>query len=175
MLIYFFNSIEKEMAGRFISVNNFIDSIKPLLNNTKFVNIYFDDWVESQFYKGEWNVKFIGFATINMNNECEIIRYYDIHKYLPEAEYIKFKENKDKNMKELPYVRSLFKLVIEVEETEYKNIKYHKSWLKSCDQKLLNKLKRNMSEDRIQIVSEAAEKCEIFVEDIDFDLSEEEY
>ena len=43
---------------RWCSINEFMESIKELLNDSLAVNVYFDDWDKNKY---GWSVKVIGF------------------------------------------------------------------------------------------------------------------
>lgn len=163
-------------SEKFIGINKFCDSIKELTNGYCQIGIYFNDWIESKFYKGQYNIKPIGFTLTNSEGKVSYVRFYEIHKYLPEMEFIKFNENKYRKLDS--NVKTLFRLIINVEETRSKdsvqgssshNFVYHKSKIIKGDDKLTKKLLDNLSEDRIRIVNEAAAT----IED-DFEVYDEE-
>lgn len=157
-------------SEKFIGINKFCDSIKELTNGYCQIGIYFNDWIESKYYKGQYNIKPIGFTLTNSEGKVSYVRFYEIHKYLPEMEFIKFNENKYRKIAAVEgHVKTLFRLIINVEETKSNNIVYHKSKIIKGDDKLTKKLLDNLSEDRIRIVNEAAS----VIED-DFEIYEEE-
>lgn len=157
-------------SEKFIGINKFCDSIKELTNGYCQIGIYFNDWIESKYYKGQYNIKPIGFTLTNSEGKVSYVRFYEIHKYLPEMEFIKFNENKYRKIAAVEgHVKTLFRLIINVEETKSNNIVYHKSKIIKGDDKLTKKLLDNLSEDRIRIVNEAASA----IED-DFEIYEEE-
>lgn len=178
-------------SEKFIGINKFCDSIKELTNGygtTSLsskgafcqIGIYFNDWIESKYYKGQYNVKPIGFTLTNSEGKVSYVRYYEIHKYLPEMEFVKFNENKDRKIDATrgSMVKTLFRLIINVEETRSNNMArrasdgvlvYHRSKIIKSDDKITKKLLDNLSEDRIRIVNEAAE----MIED-DFEVYEDE-
>lgn len=149
-------------SEKFIGINKFCDSIKELTNGYCQIGIYFNDWIESKFYKGQYNIKPIGFTLTNSEGKVSYVRFYEIHKYLPEMEFIKFNENKYRKLDAKAQganeclVKSLFRLIINVEETRSNNFVYHKSKIIKGDDKLTKKLLDNLSEDRIRIVNESA-------------------
>ena len=161
-------------SEKFIGINKFCDSIKELTNGYCQIGIYFNDWIESRYYKGQYNIKPIGFTLTNSEGKVSYVRFYEIHKYLPEMKFIKFNENKyrklDANViSSESLTKSLFRLIINVEETRSNNFVYHKSKIIKGDDKLTKKLLDNLSEDRIRIVNEAAAT----IED-DFEVYDEE-
>ena len=164
------------MSGkRWVSVNEFMESISELLNDAVAINVYFDDWRESKY---NWSVKVIGFSIIDKAMKAKAIRYYDVHKLIPEMEYIQFKANKDRNMKEInkDYQKKLCKLIIHTEKTPYKdNHYYHRSLIKVVEnEKLYRKLLKEMSEDKVKFTNELAENANIKTEeDLDLDIDEE--
>ena len=164
------------MSGkRWVSVNEFMESISDLLNDAVAINVYFDDWKESKY---GWNVKVIGFSIIDKAMKAKAIRYYDVHKLIPEMEYIQFKGSKDRNMKEInkDYQKKLCKLIIHTEKTLYKdNHYYHRSLIKVVEnEKLYRKLLKEMSEDKVKFTNELAENANIKAEeDLDLDIDEE--
>lgn len=154
-------------SEKFIGINKFCDSIKELTNGYCQIGIYFNDWIESKFYKGQYNIKPIGFTLTNSEGKVSYVRFYEIHKYLPDMEFIKFNENKYRKIDS--NVKTLFRLIINVEETKNGDLVYHKSKIIKGDDKLTKKLLDNLSEDRIRIVNEAAAT----IED-DFEVFDEE-
>ena len=154
-------------SERFIGINKFCDSIKELTNGCCQIGIYFNEWVESKYYKGQYNVKPIGFTLTDSKGKVSYVRYYEVHKYLPEMEFVKFNENKDRKIDSM--VKTLFRLIVNVEETQSNNIVYHRSKIIKGNDKITKKLLDNLSEDRIRIINEAAE----MIED-DFEVYEEE-
>ena len=164
------------MSGkRWVSVNEFMESISDLLNDAVAINVYFDDWRESKY---GWNVKVIGFSIIDKAMKAKAIRYYDVHKLIPEMQYIEFKGSKDRNMKEIIkyYQKKLCKLIIHTEKTPYKGDHYyHRSLIKVVEnEKLYRKLLKEMSEDKVKYTNELAENANIKTEeDLDLDIDEE--
>ena len=164
------------MSGkRWVSVNEFMESISELLNDAVAVNVYFDDWRESKY---NWNVKVIGFSIIDKAMKAKAIRYYDVHKLIPEMEFIQFKPNKDRNMKEVnkDNQKKLCKLIIHTEKTPFKGDHYyHRSFIKVVEnEKLYRKLLKEMSEDKVKYTNELAENANIKAEeDLDLDIDEE--
>ena len=164
------------MSGkRLVSVNEFMESISDLLNDAVAINVYFDDWRESKY---GWNVKVIGFSIIDKAMKAKAIRYYDVHKLIPEMQYIQFKANKERNMKEInkDYQKKLCKLIIHTEKTQYKGDHYyHRSFIKVVEnEKLYHKLLKEMSEDKVKFTNELAENANIKTEeDLDLDIDEE--
>ena len=163
------------MSGkRWVSINEFMESISDLLNDAVAVNVYFDDWRESKY---NWSVKVIGFSIIDKAMKAKAIRYYDVHKLIPEMEYIQFKGSKDRNMKEInkDYQKKLCKLIIYTEKTAFKeDLYYHRSIVKVVDnKKLYDKLNKEMIEDKIKYDDELADKTNVKTEDDILDLDEE--
>ena len=164
------------MSGkRWVSVNEFMESISDLLNDAVAINVYFDDWRESKY---GWNVKVIGFSIIDKTMKAKAIRYYDVHKLIPEMQYIQFKANKERNMKEInkDYQKKLCKLIIHTEKTPFKGDHYyHHSFIKVVEnEKLYRKLLKEMSEDKVKYINELAENANIKAEeDLDIDIDEE--
>ena len=162
-------------SEKFIGINKFCDSIKELTKGYCQIGIYFNDWIESKYYKGQYNIKPIGFTLTNTEGKVSYVRFYEIHKYLPEMEFIRFNENKYRKISSEAQgaagkaLKTLFRLIINVEETTSNNFVYHKSKIIKGDDKLTKKLLDNLSEDRIRIVNEAAS----VIED-DFEIYEEE-
>ena len=164
------------MSGkRWVSVNEFMESISELLNDAVAINVYFDDWRESKY---GWNVTVIGFSIIDKAMKAKAIRYYDVHKLIPEMQYIQFKANKERNMKEInkDYQKKLCKLIIHTEKTPFKGDHYyHRSFIKVVEnEKLYCKFLKEMSEDKVKFTNELAENANIKAEeDLDLDLDEE--
>lgn len=149
-------------AKRWYSINQFMDGISNLLGEgVSYVNVYFDDWTQTKF---NWSVKPIGFAVI-YQHEVKKLSYYDVHKAIPEMEFIQFKESKDKKMSELGNARKLFKLVIKREEDEYKGFPFHKSSIKEANQSIYKRVQKDYDSDRMKYLNELADKCPDEVED----------
>ena len=152
-----------------------MESISELLNDAVAVNVYFDDWNEHKF---GWSVNVIGFSIIDEAKKVNPIRYYDVHKLIPEMEFIQFKPNKDRNMKEVnkDNQKKLCKLIIHTEKTPFKDgLYYHRSFVKVVEnEKLHRKLLKEMSEDKVKYTNELAENANIKTEeDLDLDIDEE--
>ena len=155
---------------RFIGVNKFCDAIQELTQNHLQIGVYFTDYTRSKFYNNEICIKPIGFYLVNSEMKTKYLRYYDVHKYLPNMEYIKFKENcnrklDDSNKEE----RSLHRLIIVVEESVANDIKYHQSKIVDCNSDKLESIVEKYKEDRKKIITEMAYS----IED-DFDAIDDE-
>ena len=162
-------------AKRWYSINEFMESIKELLNDALAINVYFDDWRKSKY---GWSVKVIGFSIIDKAMKVKPLRYYEVHKIIPEMDFIQFKGNKDRNMKEVSKdnLKKLCKLIIHTEKTAFKEgFYYHRAIVKIVEnEKLHNKLNKEMSEDKVKYVNELGDKAFIKSEEEDIlDLDEE--
>ena len=72
------------MSGsRFVTVNQLMDALSPILENVKQVDVYFDDYVESLYYKGKFNIKHIAFAF-----DGKLIENSKIWELIPDIEFI---------------------------------------------------------------------------------------
>ena len=166
--------MKKMCENRWCSINEFMDSIKELLNDSLVVNVYFDDWDKNKY---GWSVKVIGFSIIDKAMKVKPLRYYEVHKLMPKMEFIQFKANKDRNMKEINkgMTKKLCKLIIYTEKTPFKDgFYYHRSIVKVVDnKKLYDKLIKEMIEDKIKYDDELADKTNVKTEDDILDLDEE--
>ena len=165
------------MSGkRWVSVNEFMESISELLNDSLAVNVYFVNCDKSKYC---WSIEVIGFSIIDKAMKVKPLRYYDVHKLMPKTQYIQFKANKDRNMKEINkgMTKKLCKLIIYTEKTPFKDgFYYHRSIVKVGDnKKLYDKVIKEMIEDKVKYDDELADKTNVKTEDdiLDLDLDEE--
>ena len=173
-LILFFYCNEKMTDKRWCSINEFMESIKELLNDAVAVNVYFDNWFKTKY---GWSVKVVGFSIIDKAKKVRPVRYYEVHKIIPEMEFIQFKGGKDKNMKKISKNKSniLYKLIIQTEKTAFKeDLYYHRSIVKVVEnEKLYNKLIKEMIEDKLKYDDETGNNTSNKTEDDILDLDEE--
>ena len=173
-LILFFYCNEKMTDKRWCSINEFMESIKELLNDSLAINVYFVNCDKSKY---GWSIEVIGFSIIDKAMKVKPLRYYDVHKLMPKTQYIQFKANKDRNMKEINkgMTNKLYKLIIYTEKTPFKDgFYYHRSIVKVVDnKKLYDKLIKEMIEDKIKYDDELADKTNVKTEDDILDLDEE--
>lgn len=162
--------------NRWCSINEFMESIKELLNDAVAVNVYF---VNCDKNKYGWSIEFIGFSIIDKSMKVKPLRFYDVHKLMPKTQYIQFKSSKDRNMKKISKnkLKNLCKLVIYTEKTPFKeDLYYHRSIVKVVDnKKLYNKLNEEMIEDKLKYDDETGNNTNVKTEDdiLDLDLDEE--
>ena len=139
--------------NRWMSINKFMTAISEFTEGVKFVTVFFDDFNETKY---NWSVKPIGFNLLT--DKAEFLPYYDVHKLIPEMEFIQFKADKNKKMKELSITqKKLYKLIIEVEEKEFKTFKYHQSFVKEANQSIYSKVLKRCEEDRQKYSEELGE------------------
>ena len=160
-------------SSRYYSINKFVNEISELLKNIspewKFINVYFDDCHKGAY---NWSIKPIGFAVILNDKTAKKISYYDVHKLMPEMEFINISESKDRQFSKLPLTKQLHKLIISRETRSYNGHEYHKSFLKDADQSLHQRKLKEYSDDRVRYVNELGEsdirnEPEIDIDDID--------
>ncbi|EAX82118.1 hypothetical protein TVAG_275580 [Trichomonas vaginalis G3] len=140
------------MSGsRFVTVNQLMDALSPILENVKQVDVYFDDYVESLYYKGKFNIKPIAFAFDN-----KLIENAKIWELIPNIEFIT--NINDKWFKRIPTTKVLCKLMIKTEEKEFNGFKYHPNKVSELEnEKLQKKLNDKLSNDRIEKINKLAE------------------
>ena len=140
------------MSGsRFVTVNQLMDALSPILENVKQVDVYFDDYVESLYYKGKHNIKPIAFAFDN-----KLIENAKIWELIPDIEYIT--NIKDKWFKRIPTTKVLCKLMIKTEAKEFHEFTYHPNKVSELEnEKLQKKLNDRLSNDRIEKINKLAE------------------
>ena len=142
------------MSDKWLSINKFIQSINSLMNETTaYVNVYFDDYKKGKF---NYSIKPIGFSFITEAKKVIKVSYYDIHKIIPEMEYLNLPGSKNKEMEKLELTKRLRKIVIEVKESVYNNIKYHKLYIKEVDQKYYKDMIKDYEDSRRKYIDEIA-------------------
>ncbi|KAI5492795.1 protein of unknown function, DUF4108 family, partial [Trichomonas vaginalis G3] len=128
-----------------------MDALSPILENVKQVDVYFDDYVESLYYKGKHNIKPIAFAFDN-----KLIENAKIWELIPDIEFIT--NINDKWFKRIPTTKVLCKLMIKTEEKEFNKFKYHPNKVSELEnEKLQKKLNDRLSNDRIEKINKLAE------------------
>ncbi|EAY17665.1 hypothetical protein TVAG_235470 [Trichomonas vaginalis G3] len=128
-----------------------MDALSPILENVKQVDVYFDDYVESLYYKGKFNIKPIAFAFDN-----KLIENAKIWELIPDIEFIT--NINDKWFKRIPTTKVLCKLMIKTEEKEFNRFKYHPNKVSELEnEKLQKKLNDRLSNDRIEKINKLAE------------------
>ncbi|EAX85945.1 hypothetical protein TVAG_332020 [Trichomonas vaginalis G3] len=128
-----------------------MDALSPILENVKQVDVYFDDYVESLYYKGKFNIKPIAFAFDN-----KLIENAKIWELIPNIEFIT--NINDKWFKRIPITKVLCKLMIKTEEKEFNEFKYHPNKVSELEnEKLQKKLNDRLSNDRIEKINKLAE------------------
>ncbi|KAI5486082.1 protein of unknown function, DUF4108 family [Trichomonas vaginalis G3] len=128
-----------------------MDVLSPILENVKQVDVYFDDYVESIYYKGKFNIKPIAFAFDN-----KLIENAKIWELIPDIEFIT--NINDKWFKRIPTTKVLCKLMIKTEEKEFNRFKYHPNKVSELEnEKLQKKLNDRLSNDRIEKINKLAE------------------
>ena len=143
------------MTERWMSINKFMDSISELTKDATCVSVFFDDWNENKY---NWSIKPIGYNLI-INNKATVLSFYDVHKMIPEMEFIQFKADGRKRMKELGNQKKLFKLIIQTEEKEYKTFKYHVSVVREAKQEIYPKMLKKYEEERKKYLDELADNA----------------
>ena len=142
------------MSDKWMSINKFMQSINSLMNETTaYVNVYFDDYKKSKF---NYSIKPISFSFITEAKKVIKVSYYDIHKIIPEMQYLNLPGSKNKEMEKLELTKRLRKIVIEVKESVYNNIKYHKLYIKEVDQKYYKGMIKDYEDARIKYTNELA-------------------
>lgn len=140
---------------QYVTVNKLIETLNPILDGIKQVDVYFCDYVESLYYKGKHNIKPIAFAF-----DGQLVDNEKIWDLLPDILYLT--NLTDKWFKRPPLSKILCRVMIKTETKEYNGYKYHPSKVQELgNEKLQKKLEKRLSDDRVTRVNKLAEKCNI--------------
>ena len=137
--------------SKFVTVNQLMDKLSPILTQVKQVDVYFDDYIQSLFYKGKFNIKPIAFAF-----DGKLIENSKIWELIPDIEFIT--NIKDKWFKQQNHLtKVLCRLMIKTEEKEFNRFKYHPcKILELGNEKLQKKLNERLSKDKVERVNKLA-------------------
>lgn len=153
------------MATRFVTEQQIVKVFREA--NTKFIIIYFEDYVTDKY--GKVNIKPIGGKILN-GSEMKDLSYLDLKHSFPDLEFIKAPRNVMGKIK--PLSKIPLKLIITCEDQEIeingKKQIYHKCRVNDVkNMKMWNEELKRYEEDKNKWMDELASKCDFEFNDED--------
>ena len=154
--------------NHFIGMNKLIDELKKnelIKEDDKQLNIYFDNWNESDKFKNNYSIRVLSFAVIGAQNR--IISFKDFNDILPGIQNINIGRQLARSMKKIKTAgcRCVFVNLNQIKEKEYS---YYSLKLSTND---YSTLYSKLREERTAVIgsSKASDSRPEFIEDIDID------
>ena len=153
---------QTQKQNHFIGMNKLIDELKKhelIKEDDKQLNIYFDNWNESNKFKNVYSIRVLSFAVIGSTPKK--ISFKDFHEILPGVQNINIGKQLSRYMRKIKTAgcRCVFVNLNQIKDKDYS---YYSLKLSTKD---YSSLYQKLREERNEIISSKSE----FIEDIDID------
>ena len=156
---------QTQKQNHFIGMNKLIEELKNnklIKDDDKQLNIYFDNWNESNKFKNVYSIRVLSFAVIGSTPRK--ISFKDFHEILPNIQNINIGKQLSRDMRKIKTAscRCIFVNLNQIKDKEYS---YYSLKLSTKD---YSALYEKLREERNEIISSSKASNE-FIEDIDID------
>ena len=154
---------EQQTQNHFIGMNKLIDELKKhelIKEDDKQLNIYFDNWNESNKFKNVYSIRVLSFAVIGSTTRK--ISFKDFNEILPVAHNINIGKQLSRDMRKIKIAgcRCVFVNLNQIKDKDYS---YYSLKLSTKD---YSSLYAKLREERNAVIGSTKSE---FIEDIDID------
>ena len=152
-----------EQQNHFIGMNKLIDELKKhelIKEDDKQLNIYFDNWNESNKFKNVYSIRILSFAVIGATQRK--ITFKDFHEILPGVQNINIGKQLSRDMRKIKTAgcRCVFVNLNQIKDKDYS---YYSLKLSTKD---YSSLYEKLRKERNEIIGSSKSE---FIEDVDID------
>ena len=154
---------QTQNQNHFIGMNKLIDELKKhelIKEDDKQLNIYFDNWNESNKFKNVYSIRVLSFAVIG--SKPKKISFKDFHEILPGVQNINIGKQLSRDMRKIKTAgcRCVFVNLNQIKDKDYS---YYSLKLSTKD---YSSLYVKLREERNEIIGSTKSE---FIEDVDID------
>lgn len=154
---------QTQKQNHFIGMNKLIDELKKhelIKDDDKQLNIYFDNWNESNKFKNVYSIRVLSFAVIG--SKARAISFKDFNEILPGIQNINIGKQLSRDMRKIKTAgcRCIFVNLNQIKDKDYS---YYSLKLSTKD---YSSLYEKLRKERNEIISFSKSE---FIEDIDID------